>query len=541
MSETPKPPPIDTRPTDVRYRDMGLQLILRLLAVIRIGRSYQVGNQVFRAQLEGFMKALDVAFAEGDEVVLVALESDIYLNGVRIPMKTSTYRHHTALLDEFKKRKIAGLRIEKDVTLEEMEKFYGLFMQTDNYHGSGLLEAAIAIGCDHVQPAVYASTESPDFGTTQLIPGMMSDGGGFYGTSAGPATFSPSSGAGGGGVGDTGGGPGGSGAVVGPGQGTGFGDLEPVHGGEPGPRGAAPKNYSVALKSARSLLTTTSLQDGMEMRHAKRVVQPLVDGAFESEPIVMGLSTLGHHDEYTYMHAVNVCMVAVTMGHSLGLDRRTLADLGVAALLHDVGKNAVGGRIRNPEPQWSEEERALALSHPIEGLKLMARSTALNTTTLRCMRVALEHHMGPGGYPQFADWTPSALSELVSVADCYVSLQTHRSDRGRNVTPTQALGMMLGPFASRFDPALLGALVQSVGLYPPGQMVELDDGAKALVLAPNATDPARPHLRVLMDGTGQWLAEDAPLEYKPLPADRTVRRALRVEEYPERPSEEKSA
>ena len=63
----------------------------------------------------------------------------------------------------------------------------------------------------------------------------------------------------------------------------------------------------------------------MEMRHAKRVVQPLVDGAFASEPVVMGLATLGHHDEYTYMHAVNVCMVAVTMGHLLGLDRRTLA------------------------------------------------------------------------------------------------------------------------------------------------------------------------------------------------------------------------
>jgi len=83
--------------------------------------------------------------------------------------------------------------------------------------------------------------------------------------------------------------------------------------------------------------------------------------------------------------------------------------------------------------------------------------------------------------------------------------------------------------------------VQSVGLYPPGQMVELDDGSKALVLAPNAADPARPHVRVLLDSSGMWLAEDAPVEFKPLPAERGVRRALRVEEYPERPSDAKSA
>src|SRR5207247_6343596 len=129
----------------------------------------------------------------------------------------------------------------------------------------------------------------------------------------------------------------------------------------------------------------------MELRHAKRVVQPLVDGAFSSEPVVVGLSTLTHHDQYTYAHAVNVTLVAVTMGHFLELDRRALADLGVAALLHDVGKSVVGAHIFHPLEGFTDEERAAAESHPLEGAKLLARSTALNPTTLRCMRVALEH------------------------------------------------------------------------------------------------------------------------------------------------------
>jgi HD-GYP domain-containing protein (c-di-GMP phosphodiesterase class II) len=287
------------------------------------------------------------------------------------------------------------------------------------------------------------------------------------------------------------------------------------------------------VAGARSLLTTTVLQDGMEMRHAKRVVQPLVDGAFASEPVVMGLSTLGHHDEYTYMHAVNVCMVAVTMGHVLGLDRRALADLGVAALLHDVGKNVVGRSVVHPVDQWSAEERAAAERHTIEGAKLLARSTTLNETTLRCLEVALEHHAGPGGYPDLRGRKPGVLSRIVSCADCYTSMQTHRSERGRNVTPYEALGMVLGPLASRFEPVLRWALVRAVGIYPPGQMVRLDDGTIGLVLAPNPEDLSRPHLRVLMDAFGHELDEKPPRELRPIPRERFVVATMKAHDYPE--------
>jgi HD-GYP domain-containing protein (c-di-GMP phosphodiesterase class II) len=522
VSETPLPRPADTRPIDERYREMGLNLMMRVLALIRVGRAYRVDNQVFRVQLDTLMKALEPLLAEAPETVLVALENDIYMNGVRLPVKSATLKHHQALLGEFRKRKIAGLKFEHGVTAEEIMKFFALFLQPEDHHGSGLLEAALAAGCARIQPAVYASTEAPETDATMLMPGLNTDGGSHYGAV---------SGGGGGGELEVDNGP----AVPGMSEPTRPSVEESRAGSGGGPRGGTPKNYNVALSGARSLLTTTTLQDGIEMRHAKRVVQPLVDGAFAAEPLVMGLSTLGHHDGYTYMHSVNVCIVAVTMGHRLGFDRRALSDLGVASLLHDVGKNGISGRIRHALPAFTDEERLLAETHPFEGVKLLARSTMLNATTLRSMRVAFEHHMGPGGYPRMTDWRPSALSEVVGVADCYVSLQTHRSERGRSVTPFQALGMMLGPLATRFDPALLGALVHSVGLFPPGQMIELDDGALAVVLAPNAADLARPHVRVVRDAAGVWADAVKPIEYRPLPAERSVRRALRAEEYPETP------
>ncbi len=496
-------PPGSLRPYDERLRALGDQIVQRFLALVRVGRSYEVGNQVFRFQLQHFLDAIRPVFDDAEEAVLVALESDLYLNGVRIPVRNQTFKSHELLREEFERRRIAGLRVTPEVCEEDVQRFFALFLRPGDYHGTGLLETCLAEGLNAIQPAVHATTSLPEAAGAGMA--------GFADTDiARPVTFSHD-----------------------------YDDEAhesgpPTAPGEAGsaPRGSAPKSFHAAVAGARSLLMTTALNDSIEIRHAKRVVQPLVDGAFANEPVVMGLSSMGHHDEYTYMHAVNVGMVAVTVGHFLGLDRRLLADLGVAALLHDVGKSAVADQVRHPLGEWSPEERAAAERHTLEGARQIARSTVLNGTTLRCMRVALEHHSGPGGYPRLDDWTPSVLSQIVAVSDCYVSLLSHRSDRGQGVTPNQAIAMMLGPLASRFEPALLWALVKSVGLFPPGQMVELSDGSKAVVLAPNPEDLLRPHVRVVTSPEGEWLVESRRVDHRPLKEALHIRYALRAEDYP---------
>jgi len=425
-------------------------------------------------------------------------------------------------MEEFGRRQIAGVRVQDGVTPDELGRFFRLFLRPDDHQGTALLEACVAESTGHILPAVHASAasrgESDPFDPDGF--GKWSEGapaGGRGASDPDPPGTRAASAAEGGALPAT---------------------------GVAGVRPAARKSYSLAMLGARSLLTTTTLQEGMELRHAKRVVQPLVDGAFAKEPVVVGLTTLGHHDEFTYAHSVNVCMVAVTMGHYLGLDRRALADLGVAALLHDVGKNAVAHLIQRPFDEFTDDERIAAERHPVEGAKLLARSTALNPTTLRCIRVALEHHIYPAGegYPTPpAGWTTSLLYRVVAVADCYVCLQTYRSRHGANVTPYQALGMMLGPMRASFDPVMLWALVQAVGLYPPGQVVQLDNGQIAIVLAPNSADLERPHVKVVSRADRRRLAPDETVEYRPIPPELSVGRALRAEEYPDDPEAAEAA
>ena len=81
-----------------------------------------------------------------------------------------------------------------------------------------------------------------------------------------------------------------------------------------------------------------------DLRQAKRLVQPVVDSIMRHEYSIVGLTALKDHDEYTYAHCVNVSILSVGMGQVLGLSRQVLADLGVAALLHDIGKIAMPGR-----------------------------------------------------------------------------------------------------------------------------------------------------------------------------------------------------
>ena len=513
----PAPGPGEERPLDQRFRELGVKLLQRLNTMFKVGRTYKVGNSVFAQQVEGFLNLVGPGFADAEELILARLDTDFYLNGYRLPIRPTNVRFLNSALQEFGRRKISALRITKGIEPHEVEKFFEFFMQFEVYVGQGMLDACLAAGIKHMLPAVHVSTDSQD---SDFLTGTPTPAGPPGEEDSRPDRRAPA-------AEDA------WGRVPEP----------PVRGKTRVPRGAVRKSYRAAVLGTRSLLAATSLHDHMELKHAKRVVQPLVDGAFENEPVVVGLTSLGHHDEYTYAHAVNTTMVSVTMAHFLGLDRRALADIGVAALFHDVGKSAVSDLITRPFDEFTEEERAAAERHPIEGAKLIARSTSLNATTLRCMRVALEHHMHPGGqgYPAVPKrWNTSLLSRIVAVADCYVSLQTYRSRHGANVTPYQALGMMLGPMRSSFDPVMLWALVQSVGLYPPGQMVELSNGTIALVLGPNPADVERPNVRVVARADARRLTPEEAIEHQPIPPELSVKRALKSEEYPDE-SEEAAA
>jgi HD-GYP domain-containing protein (c-di-GMP phosphodiesterase class II) len=271
-----------------------------------------------------------------------------------------------------------------------------------------------------------------------------------------------------------------------------------------------------------------------DLRHAKRLVQPVVDSIMKHEYSIVGLTALKDHDEYTYAHCVNVSILSVSMGQVLGLSRQTLADLGVAALLHDIGKMAVPAEVLRKPAALTAEEWGMVRRHPLEGVKMMIRMPGLSTLMLDSMRVCLEHHMNfdRTGYPEVAvEWGQATLSRIVAVADCFDAITAHRAYHKRPRTAFEGLQYLMGPTRVSFDPAVLWALAKTVGLYPAGSVLVTSSGHVVLALSPNHVDIRRPNCRVLVRPDGAMEPDENAELWNPMPETESVVRVLRPEEH----------
>ena len=303
-----------------------------------------------------------------------------------------------------------------------------------------------------------------------------------------------------------------------------------------GARRARPRARGVPARGARHPERADADRAHRQAAAAPGAPPGAADGRqhHENEFSLVGLAAIKEHDEYTYAHCVNVSVVSIAIGQVLRLDRATLANLGVAALLHDIGKLAVPAEVLHKPGALSPEEWRSIQRHPLEGVKLVAQLPGLSTLMLDTMRVGFEHHLGlaGSGYPELpAPRVPGAFTRVVSVADVFDALTAHRAYRWRPFTGYEALRQLMNPGRVPYDPAVLWALVRCVGLYPAGTVLVTAAGHVALSLSPNPADPRRPFCRLLERPDGTRL-DDPAATWEPMPPDQEVARVLSPEEWP---------
>ena len=456
---------------------LGVKLLVRLNALLRTARTHDVTNQLFQRQLKEFLEVVTQLVEEDqeDEVALVVVADYFYLNGVRVKAQSSMLGIYHSLMSEFERRDLGGIRFLHDVHEAELERFFQLFVAAD--------EAAVA------ERLVEMVREANIQGVIP-VPAMDVD--------ADDLTR----------------------------------DLDEKR--ENTERGRAKRVFWRAVLGTRKIVLRAHQTGRPDLRQAKRLVQPVVDNIMRHEYSVVGLTAMRDHDEYTYAHCVNVSVLSIGMGQALGQSRQVLADLGVAALLHDVGKIAVPGDVLRKPAKLTPEEWQMVRRHPIEGVKMVCRMPGLTPLMLDALRVCLEHHMNydRSGYPQIdGEWGQATLSRIVAVADCFDAITAHRAYHRRPRTPFEALQYMLGPSRVSFDPAVLWALVRTVGLYPAGSVMQTDSGHLVLALSPNPADVRRPVCRVLVYPDGASAPEENAEQWSPMPADRNVVRVLKPEEH----------
>jgi HD-GYP domain-containing protein (c-di-GMP phosphodiesterase class II) len=211
-----------------------------------------------------------------------------------------------------------------------------------------------------------------------------------------------------------------------------------------------------------------------------------------------------------------------------------LANLGVGALLHDVGKLSVPSEVLAKPGQLDADEWKLMHRHPLEGTKMVMRMPGLAGLMLDVMGIALYHHVrcNGSGYPKVArSGPPPSLSRLVAVADCYDAMTTHRTYRTRPLTGYEALRTLLGQDPGVFDSAVLWGLIQTVGLFPAGTLLKTESGHTVLSINNDREDLRRPHCRVLAYPDGSHALEGRPEIWEPMPRHESVARVVPPEEF----------
>jgi HD-GYP domain-containing protein (c-di-GMP phosphodiesterase class II) len=455
--------------------EIGPQLLIRIAAVIRTARTHDVGNQAFQNQVHECLAVILRGMEEEQEIAIASVGDHFYINGVRIRVQATLLSLYHALIAEFERRFLGGVRFQQGVTAAELERFFQLFMAAeDPALAEHLHQAVDEASILHIDPVPAAEIDDEEA-------------------------------------------------------------LQQLDEKEPrSERGRAKRVFWRAVLGTRKILLRANQTGRPDLRHAKRLVQPVVDNIMNHEYSIVGLTALKDHDEYTYAHCVNVSILSVSMGHVLGFSRQALADLGVAALCHDIGKIAVPGEVLRKPASLSPEEWALMRRHPLEGMKMMIRMPGLSMLSLAAMRACLEHHMNFDltGYPDVEyGWKQGTMSRVVALADCFDAMTAHRAYHRRPFSAFEALQYLMGPNRVQFDPAVLWALIRTVGLYPAGTVLFTSSGHIVLALSPNANDLRRPNCRVLMQPDGTEVPEETPITWDPMPPDQRVVHVLRPEDH----------
>ena len=269
----------------------------------------------------------------------------------------------------------------------------------------------------------------------------------------------------------------------------------------------AKRIYSQGVAVTKDVITGARLGRATSVKRVKRAVQLIVDQVLNNETSLVGLTTIRDYDEYTFTHSVNVCIFSVAMGKKLGFTRLQLYDLGMTALLHDVGKARVPVTILNKTTGLDEEEWRIMQAHPWLGALTLFAMRSHDELPYRTILVAHEHHMKTdlSGYPKSVrDRSLGIFSRIVAVADGFDAATTRRSYQTVPIEPDQVLQEMWQNPKRGYDTVLVKALINLIGIYPVGTCVILDTFEIGLVAAPNPEGQQlnRPMVRIAVDADG---------------------------------------
>lgn len=233
-----------------------------------------------------------------------------------------------------------------------------------------------------------------------------------------------------------------------------------------------------------TILDDVRLGRSISTSEAKKMVANMVESIIRNPDAMVVLTQLKNVDEYTALHSLRVCILALTFGRQLDLNSEELNLLGIGALLHDVGKMKVPLDVLNKPGKLTDAEFEIMKSHVTEGAKIVEQAHGIAPASLEVVRTHHERYAGGGYAGGLAGDDIHPFGLIVAIVDCYDAITSDRVYQ-KGVSPQDALSRMYAWRTSDFHPTLVEQFIQCMGIYPIGSVVELSDGSIGVVVTVN--------------------------------------------------------
>ena len=287
----------------------------------------------------------------------------------------------------------------------------------------------------------------------------------------------------------------------------------------------ARKNYFQAIEAVKEVANKVS-HGTAGVRRIRRLAQNIVDLTKQDAALMIGLTTLKDYDDYTYIHSVNVALLAACLGRHIELSDIVLEHLTICGLFHDLGKVDVPKEILFKQGELTNGEWDTVKKHPVMGVKKILMLNANPSLRSKIILGPFEHHLNLDmtGYPQtlFIN-NVSLMGKIIHIADVYEAMTSARVYRPKSFMPDEVLKEVWKEAGTSFDTILLKRFIHMMGTYPIGSVVEINNGSFGVVIDyPEETERSLPLIMLLEDdGKGTWqsgkmiyLADQNSLEVK---------------------------
>lgn len=243
-----------------------------------------------------------------------------------------------------------------------------------------------------------------------------------------------------------------------------YGRIQGIADGESLPAGLTPAARSHVLQGAtdvlKSLLASLAGQGkARRISEGRDIVAAVMRGLRQEGMLIDRLMRLQAHDDYTITHSLNVCVIVVAQSVHLGFSESQVQEIGLAALLHDVGKETIPAEILQKPGRLDAREFARVAEHPVAGAKILRK---IDSGSDLPMIISFEHHVkyDRSGYPatRFGG-TLQPASYMTQIADVYDALRTYRPYR-KSLDRDTTIGIMKAGRGTEFEPRLFDRFLE---------------------------------------------------------------------------------